>query len=135
MVRNHERGRVLGHPPGAVRRRAAAAARGALLLLLAAATLAACEAGTPTPAPSGAPAGPTAPPNLAAGQQVFMRYCNQCHPGGNQGVGPSLRNAGESDTRIAVRVRRGGGPMPAFDTGTISDSQLQDLIAYVHSLR
>lgn len=81
--------------------------------------------GTPTPAGG----------NVAAGQTVFQQSCNSCHPNGNAGVGPALRGKNLSADRITTQVRNGGGGMPAFSSSQIGDQQLNDLVAYVQSLK
>jgi mono/diheme cytochrome c family protein len=86
---------------------------------------------TPTVGPT-----PTAlPPELQAGQKVFLQYCNVCHPGGHQGVGKNLVNAGLTADQITRTVRNGKRNMPAFGTAQISDSDLQSLIGYIQALR
>ncbi|HMA37269.1 MAG TPA: cytochrome c [Chloroflexia bacterium] len=84
-----------------------------------------------------APAGPpvTVAPALQAGQAVFARYCNVCHPGGHRGAGVSLIATPLDDPQIAATVRGGRHSMPAFDTDRISDSDLQSLIGYIRTLR
>jgi mono/diheme cytochrome c family protein len=102
-------------------------------VLLAAATLGVVTGCGDTPT-----VGPTAtavPPELQAGQRVFLQYCNTCHPGGHQGVGKNLVNAGLTADQITRTVRNGKRNMPAFGTAQISDSDLQSLIGYVQALR
>jgi mono/diheme cytochrome c family protein len=102
-------------------------------LLLAAATFGAVAGCGDTPT-----VGPTAtavPPELQAGQRVFLQYCNTCHPGGHQGVGKNLVNAGLTPDKITTTVRNGKRNMPAFGPAQISDSDLQSLIGYIQALR
>jgi mono/diheme cytochrome c family protein len=102
-------------------------------LLLAAATF-----GVVTGCGETQPAGPTptpVPPELQAGQRVFLQYCNTCHPGGHQGVGKNLINAGLTADKITTIVRHGRRNMPSFSTTNISDSEMQSLIGYVQGLR
>jgi ubiquinol-cytochrome c reductase cytochrome c subunit len=86
-------------------------------------------------------AGPPIPkPNpergsVAAGLQLFTQHCAGCHQVVAQGgyvtgsVAPPL---GQATTRqIAEAVRIGPWIMPAFSKKTISDRQLDSLIAYV----
>src|SRR5689334_1674169 len=83
-------------------------------LLLAAATF-----GVVTGCGETQPAGPTptaVPPALQAGQRVFLQYCNTCHPGGHQGVGKNLVNAGLTADEITTIVRHGKRNMPSFST-------------------
>jgi mono/diheme cytochrome c family protein len=74
-------------------------------------------------------------PQLVAGQQVFMRNCYQCHPGGSAGLGPAINNKALANAHIRAQVRKGVGPMPAFDETRIPDSDLDNLIAYLKTLR
>jgi len=70
---------------------------------------------------------------VAAGKSVFEANCNACHPGGDKGVGPSIK--GLSADRIRTATRQGKGAMPAFGADRISDKQLTDLIAYIETLK
>jgi mono/diheme cytochrome c family protein len=72
---------------------------------------------------------------VAQGQQVFMRFCNGCHPGGEAGVGLALNNKPLPGWAIRFQVRRGLGAMPAFSDEVISDEQLRTLVAYLKTLR
>lgn len=71
----------------------------------------------------------------ANGQLVFMRNCNQCHPWGEAGVGPALNNKPLPAFLIKIQVRKGIGAMPSFPKEHISDSDLEDLILYIKTLR
>lgn len=115
----------------------------AMLLGAAALIVAACTApaapgptATPTKAPALAtstPSAPTGAPSVERGQAVFEANCNGCHPNGNQGVGPNIR--GKDVAVVKDKVRKGGGGMPPFSTSQISDQQLNDVAAYVNSLK
>lgn len=86
--------------------------------------------------PAATPAGPASVAgDLVAGKAVFDQNCNSCHPGGDKGAGPALRGRSLSADRIKNQVRNGGGGMPAYPTSAISDQQLNDLVAYVQSLK
>ncbi len=69
------------------------------------------------------------------GQRVFMRFCHQCHPHGEGGVGPSLNDKPLASAMIKSEVRRGGGAMPPFDEQRISDDQLNDVTDYMAKVR
>ena len=69
------------------------------------------------------------------GKLVFMKYCNRCHPGGEQGVGLSLNNRPMPGIYMRTQVRFGFGPMPAFNKKVISHGQMKDLIHYLKALR
>lgn len=84
-------------------------------------------------------------PQEARGQQIFVSGCSSCHyadtDDGLQGPGlagifrkPYLSSgAPANDTRVGAVIVRGRGMMPAFGN-TLSDQQLEDLMAYLHTL-
>jgi len=69
------------------------------------------------------------------GEQLFMRYCNPCHPGGEGGVGPSLNDKPAPRFLVRTQVRAGLGAMPSFSRDEIDDHALDDLLDYVFALR
>ena len=99
-----------------------------------AAPTSAAPAATAAP-PASASAAPSGAGDVTAGKAVFDQNCNACHPGGDRGAGPALRGKNLAAARITRQVRNGGGSMPAFSTSQISDQQLNNLIAYVDSLK
>jgi mono/diheme cytochrome c family protein len=83
-------------------------------------------------------ANPTAtplPPTLTRGGEVFARYCQACHPGGKRGVGPALIGTPLSDAEMTTVIRHGKANMPPFDPTNISDTELQNLLDYIHTLK
>jgi len=77
-----------------------------------------------------------ADPQVAAGRAVFMANCNECHPGGAAGLGPSLNDRRMlADFMIRRQVRKGRGSMPKFSERRISNEQLDALVAYVDAKR
>jgi len=69
------------------------------------------------------------------GRNVFMRFCNGCHPGGEGGLGPALNNKLLPGFLIKFQVRHGLGVMPSFSDEVISDEELDDLAGYIIALR
>ena len=81
----------------------------------------------------------------AAGQRVFVSQCSACHYANTeQGLnGPGLEGlfrkpylhsgAAANDARVTAVIVYGKGMMPA-QGNTISDQELQDLLAYLHTL-
>ena len=102
------------------------------LLLLLAGIIAGCDT-----AGSSAPASPTAavPTALVRGADHFTRYCQVCHPGGRQGVGPRLIDTPLSDTAIKDVIRQGKKNMPPFPPDLIPDPELQSLVDYIRTLK
>ena len=74
-------------------------------------------------------------PEIALGQQVFDANCAQCHPGGTQGLGPSLNDKPFPGWAIKFQVRNGVGVMPSFSEEEISGEQLDALVEYLVWLR
>jgi mono/diheme cytochrome c family protein len=70
-------------------------------------------------------------PAVAEGQRSFARHCQQCHPGAQAGLGPSIR---PSPLLIRLQVRHGLGAMPAFDEDRLPDAELDAVIAYLMEL-
>jgi mono/diheme cytochrome c family protein len=73
--------------------------------------------------------------SLKNGQEVFMEYCNRCHPAGNAGLGPSIINKPLPGFLMKFQVRQGLGVMPSFDSEHLSKQELDNLIAYIKELR
>jgi mono/diheme cytochrome c family protein len=72
---------------------------------------------------------------LALGQRAFYATCHQCHPGGEQGIGPSLNNKPFPRWLIKSQVRSGAGAMPAFSPVEISGLELDAVTRYLVWLR
>lgn len=74
-------------------------------------------------------------PQVALGETIFMRECNQCHPRGESGIGVALNDKPLPDLLIRAQVRAGLGAMPAFSQAEISGEELDAIIAYLDYLR
>ena len=91
------------------------------------------------PASSSAPAIPAvnlSHTSLSNGESLFVLNCAGCHTITGAGdaladgyFAPSLHKA--TTTQIAEAVRTGPGNMPRFGTGTLSDKEVADIVAYV----
>jgi mono/diheme cytochrome c family protein len=72
------------------------------------------------------------------GAEVFASHgCGYCHENGGKspGKGPQLMGTARDDSFITFRVMNGKeGRMPSF-SGSIDGDQLNDLIAYIRSLK
>ena len=64
-----------------------------------------------------------------------MAKCQQCHPGGEAGLGPALNDKPLPEFLKKFQVRHGLGTMPSFSEKEISDQQLEDLMEYLKALR
>jgi mono/diheme cytochrome c family protein len=81
------------------------------------------------------PAAP-APRKLDVGQ-LFATICGFCHASGGRaaGHGPQLMDTARSDDFIRNRIKNGKeGAMPAFGK-TLSDSDIDQIIAYIRALK
>ncbi|WP_162051567.1 c-type cytochrome [Pontibacter pamirensis] len=72
---------------------------------------------------------------VAQGEKVYMSYCQKCHPGGEAGLGPAINNKPLPGAMIKFQVRNGLGMMPAFKEEVIPDEELDNMVAYLKTLR
>ena len=73
--------------------------------------------------------------NEFAGLKLFMTHCNKCHPGGEQGAGPSLNDKPLPDFMIHFQIRQGLGDMPAFTKDELTKEEVQQIVRYVRFMR
>jgi len=78
--------------------------------------------------------------DLVNGGDLFRTNCAPCHGAVGAGAAlahgayaPSLHRA--TPLQVAEAVRVGPGNMPVFDQGTLSDAEVNDIVAYVGYLR
>ncbi len=72
------------------------------------------------------------------GQVLFGRYCDSCHPGGEEGRGVSLaslefRRDFQTQTQVAQLVRDGTCKMPAYTRFLLADGDLAEMSKFVLS--
>jgi len=93
------------------------------------------------------PPAPSRPltPQEAYGRQVFTALCSSCHYADSEEglTGPGLQGlfrkpylpsgGAANDTRVTSVIVRGRGMMPPMGN-TLTDQQLNDLLAYLHTL-
>ena len=84
-------------------------------------------------------------PQEAAGHTVYVAHCARCHYANSDRSlhGPGLQalykqkylpsGAPANDERVTAVILRGRNMMPAFGN-SLSDQQLEDLLAYLHTL-
>jgi mono/diheme cytochrome c family protein len=72
--------------------------------------------------------------DVARGEEVYAEYCEGCHPGGEKGDGPSIRNEGYPPAKVRWQIRTGLDDMPAFGPDKISDADLEAVLAYAETL-
>jgi mono/diheme cytochrome c family protein len=123
------------------RNRRAAPAFGTLALLLAFATVCACDVERRK---SDAELGLN--PQQSAGRKIYDSHCNRCHePYSTRGKkGPGLKGVFQhkylslsglpaNDERVTDIIRLGRNEMPGYSQ-TLSAQDVQDLLAYLHTL-
>ncbi len=114
------------------------------IILLASAALLVSLAGCDSPKPkTDAQLGLN--PQQASGRQVFQAYCSSCHHAYSSAgsTGPSLKRLFRkkylptglpaNDRFVLQTITGGRGMMPGFG-GTLSEQQISDLLAYLHTL-
>ena len=85
-------------------------------------------------------------PQQAAGRKIYDNYCDRCHrPYSTKGKkGPGLKGIFQhqylslsglpaNDDRVGDIIRNGRPDMPAYSQ-TLSQQDIQDLLAYLHTL-
>jgi mono/diheme cytochrome c family protein len=91
-------------------------------------------------AASGSP-GAVAQGDIVQGQQQVGIWCQQCHRPDGSGRGPALAGpdspaAGMTDEELTDLIRNGTNHDPPgnYETHEISDRQITNIIAYLHSI-
>lgn len=72
-----------------------------------------------------------------SGEQIFIRSCNTCHPGGKAGLGPTLENVSEhfvDEDDLKKLIRSGKGIMPGQPKTTINEIEMDNLVDYLKNL-
>jgi mono/diheme cytochrome c family protein len=81
-------------------------------------------------------AGPLAlSPQETRGRVVYAELCQQCHPGGEAGLGPSVVGNPVPVWLQRQQVRLGAGAMPAFGREEIARDDLKAIAAYIRALK
>ena len=86
-------------------------------------------------------------PQQAAGRKIYDSYCDRCHePYSTRGKrGPGLKGVFRrkylslsglpaNDERVAEIIRLGRNEMPGYNSQTLNQQEIQDLLAYMHTL-
>ena len=112
-------------------------ATGICLGLMAVALLASCGPGA-APGPTAIPKPPTPTPiDVSLADEGYAQFveagCTVCHGDNAEGgVGPAL--AGHTREQVFAQVRNPRGAMPAFTDETVSDADLEKIVAYIVNL-
>jgi mono/diheme cytochrome c family protein len=68
------------------------------------------------------------------GQELYMKHCQKCHPGGEGGLGPALNSNPAPGFVKKMQVRIGLGTMPSFNHNEIAKQDLKDIGKYLKAL-
>jgi mono/diheme cytochrome c family protein len=79
-------------------------------------------------------AGPIASTDAAHGQEVFKSFCDDCHPDGNEDVGPSLIATPHTPSRIRQQIREGSGKMRPFSAARLNNQDMESILAWLASV-
>lgn len=69
------------------------------------------------------------------GEVSFFRHCNECHPQGESGLGPSLNEKPLPEFLIKNQVRNPIAIMPPFSDEVLPPEELDDLVEYLKAIR
>lgn len=78
--------------------------------------------------------GPIASDDVAGGQELFSMHCDDCHPDGEEDVGPSLIADPHAPARLRQQIREGSGKMRPFSENRLSGEDMEKILAYMDSI-
>ncbi len=109
--------------------------------IIAALGLVACGSGASEPSSAGSSGGeltqyegPIASTDVDRGKELFSTFCDDCHPGGESDVGPSLIATPHTPARIRKQIREGSGKMKPFPETRVSKDDVEAILAYLASI-
>lgn len=107
----------------------------AFVVSLAAAACGGTSTGGTTPASTTPDAtGAVASTDVVTGQGVWTANCGGCHSESEGGYGPRVGGLGWAPDRMRTQIRRGEGRMPGFSQSQISPTDLEALLAHIHTI-
>ena len=78
--------------------------------------------------------GPVTSSDTAGGESIWAANCAGCHSEQEGAYGPRVHDLALSPARMREQIREGSGRMPGFGAGEISDTDLENLLAYLQSI-
>lgn len=78
--------------------------------------------------------GPLTSTNVDEGKETFETFCGDCHPDGEDDVGPSLIENTNTPASIRQQIREGSGRMRPFSAKRLSDQQVEDILAWMSTI-
>ena len=73
--------------------------------------------------------------DVANGEELYMKHCDKCHPGGEAGLGPAVNSNPAPQFVKRFQMRHGLGVMPSFKGPEIPKSDLRDISKYLKALK
>lgn len=68
------------------------------------------------------------------GKELFDSRCGDCHPNGEEDVGPSLVAEPHTPARIRQQIREGSGKMRPFPEERLSQADVESILAFLASI-
>lgn len=78
--------------------------------------------------------GPIASTDTARGEEVFLMFCDDCHPDGGADDGPSLLEHPTTAAMMRKQIREGSGKMRPFPVKRLSDDDLEAALAFMQQM-
>jgi mono/diheme cytochrome c family protein len=78
--------------------------------------------------------GPITSTEVDRGKELFATYCDDCHPGGESDVGPSLIDKPHTPPQIRKQIREGSGKMKPFPEKRVSNEDMEAVLAFLASI-
>ncbi len=69
------------------------------------------------------------------GQRRYDKACGNCHPDGEEDLGPAIIDLRWSVARMTKQIRNGSGKMKPISTKRLPESEMEPLMAYLSSIR
>jgi mono/diheme cytochrome c family protein len=78
--------------------------------------------------------GPISSTEVDRGKELFSTYCDDCHPGGDADVGPSLIAKAHTPPQIRRQIREGSGKMKPFPEKRVTKDDMEAILAFLASI-
>lgn len=78
--------------------------------------------------------GPIASTDVERGKELFGMFCDDCHPDGEDDVGPSLIADPHAPARMRQQIREGSGKMRPLAQKRLGDDDMEALLAFLASI-
>lgn len=78
--------------------------------------------------------GAIASADVEQGAEQFALFCDDCHPDGEEDVGPSLIANPTTPAMMRKQIREGSGKMRPIPAKRLSDEDMEAVLAYLASI-